>query len=244
MEEKEQIEEFRAWWSEYGNYIIGGVVVGALALFGWQYQRGATASAEIAASTVYDALADHVADGDLDAAERAVAELAAEHGDSTYLTQARLALARAYMDNNRDEDAANALRAAIAEADSAALASVARMRLAKILHYQEKYDEVLALLDGQSATGFTARFAEARGDALVALERYDEARAAYTLALEDSGQTTDLTFIQLKLLDLPVTVAEAMPEEEIATEPDAAGEPADDPAPEVDAAGDDSEAGE
>ncbi len=248
MEEKEQIEELRAWWSEYGNYVVGGVVIGALALFGWQYQRGATAGSEIAASTVYDTLADHVADGDVDAAERTLAELAAEHAGSSYLTQARLAVARVYMDNNRDEDAANVLRAAMAEADSEAMAAVARMRLAKILQYQEKFDEVLALLDGQDNMGFTARFAEARGDALTALERYDEARAAYTLALADNGQTTDVTFIQLKLLDLPLTVAEAMPVEgaveEPTAEPEAGSEAAGDPGPDADGPGDDSEAGE
>lgn len=247
MEEKEQIEELRAWWSEYGNYVIGGIAIGVLALFGWQYQRSTTAGTEIAASTVYDTLARRVAAGEFEQAERAVAELAAEHPDSTYLTQARLAIARVYMDNNRDEDAANALRAAIAEADSAALAAVARMRLAKILHYQEKYDEVLALLEGQNNTGFTARFAEARGDALTALERYDEARAAYTLALADNGQTTDVTFIQLKLLDLPVAVAEAEPEPDTVPtdgidvpaaedEPEAADDAAADPEPATDEA--------
>ena len=201
MEEREQIEALRAWWSEYGNYVLGGIAVGALALFGWQYQRGAIASTEVAVSAVYDSLADHVA------AERAFAELTAEYPDTAYLVQARLALARSYMDNNRDEDAANALRAAIVATDMAALAAVARMRLAKILHYQEKYDEVLALLDGRNDKGFTARYAEARGDALTALERYAEARAAYTFALADNGQTTDMSFIQLKLLDLPVAVA-------------------------------------
>lgn len=242
MEEKEQIEELRAWWSEYGNYVVGGIVIGALVLFGWQYQRGATATTEIAASTVYDALTDHVAAGQLEQAERAVAELAAEHSDSAYLAQARLALARVYMDNNRDEDAANALRAAIAETDSGAMAAVAKMRLAKILHYQDKYEEVLALLDGQDNTGFTARFAEARGDALAALERYDEARAAYTLALADNGQTTDLTFLQLKLLDLPVAVADTDPLPADGVEAPATEEgteTADDAGPEPETPGDD-----
>ena len=28
LSEKEQIEQMRAWWSEYGNYVIGGIVVG------------------------------------------------------------------------------------------------------------------------------------------------------------------------------------------------------------------------
>ena len=247
MEEKEQIEELRAWWSEYGNYVVGGIVIGALALFGWQYQRSTTAGTEIAASAVYDTLADHVAAGDFEQAERAIAELAAEHPGSTYLTQARIAIARVYMDNNRDEDAANALRAAVAEADSAAMAAVARMRLAKILHYQEKYEEVLALLDGQDNMGFTARFAEARGDALTALERYDEARAAYTLALADNGQTTDVTFIQLKLLDLPVAVADTdpIPADSPDMPPAESGtEPGGDVAPDSEVAADDDEAAE
>jgi predicted negative regulator of RcsB-dependent stress response len=39
LSEKEQIEQMRSWWSEYGNYVIGGIVIGAGLLFGInQYQ--------------------------------------------------------------------------------------------------------------------------------------------------------------------------------------------------------------
>jgi hypothetical protein len=81
------------------------------------------------------------------------------------------------------------------------------LRLAKILHYQEKYEDVLALLDLEDTAGFTARYAEARGDALVALERFDEARGEYLVALADNGQTVDATFLQLKMMDLPLSTA-------------------------------------
>ena len=34
LSEKEQLEQFRGWWSEYGAYVIGGIVIGAGLLFG------------------------------------------------------------------------------------------------------------------------------------------------------------------------------------------------------------------
>ena len=203
QDEKEQIEEIRAWWDEYGNFIIAGVVFGALFLFGLNYYKTSKAEAEIAASVLYDELADHVAEGRVEEAERVSGELGTEFPDSTYLLQSKLAMARLYMDNNRDADAATVLRELVDSNQQAGFAAVARLRLAKILQYQEKYDEVLALLEQADTAGFTARFAEARGDALVALGRFDDARGEYLLALADGGQTVDSTFLQLKMQDLP-----------------------------------------
>lgn len=210
LSEKEQIENFRAWWADYGNVIIIGVVLGIAGLFGLNYYSTSKANAEIAASELYDELAGYVADGKVDEAERVSGELDAGHPDSYYAMQAKLAMARGYMDSNRDEDAANVLRPLVNAGGDAPFAGVARLRLAKILQYQEKYDEVLALLEGQEDTGFTARYAEARGDAHFGLGQFDEARAEYLVALADNGQTVDMTFLQLKLLDLPV------PEPEVA----------------------------
>ena len=217
MEEKEQLEDIRAWWAQYGNYVLSGVAIGALSLFGWSYYKSTTADSEIAASVLYDELANHVAEGDLDDAERVAGMLSAQHGDSLYAQQSKLALARLYMDNSRDEDAAGALRSIVDNPQSAELSAVARVRLAKVLQYQEQYDEVLTLLEGEDSTGFTARYAEARGDALVALSRFDEAREAYLVALADNGQTLDTTFLQLKLLDLPPAEPAAMDAEDAGT---------------------------
>ena len=205
--EQEQIEEIRAWWDEYGNYIIAGVVIGALLLFGWNYYKTGKANAEIAASVLYDELASNVAEGRVEEAERVSGELDAGFPDSTYSVQSKLAMARLYMDNNRDADAAAVLRELVDSNRSPLFAAVARLRLARILHYQEKYDEVLALLDLEETPGFTARYAEARGDALVALGQFDDARGEYLVALADNGQTVDTTFLQLKMMDLPLSTA-------------------------------------
>ncbi len=196
----------RAWWSDYGNYVIAGIVLGAGLLFGWNHYNTSKANAEVAASALYDTLADHVAEGRLDQAAATMTELDTGYVDSSYAEQGKLAMARLYMDSNRDEDAANSLRELV---DSGSVfAPIARLRLAKILQYQEKYDDVLTLLEAEEGKGFTARYAEARGDALASLERFDDARAEYLVALADNGQTVDTTFLQLKLLDLPVPETE------------------------------------
>jgi len=203
LSEKEQIEQLRAWWSDYGAYVIGGIVLGGVLLFGFNYYRTQQQNAEIAASTLYDELTVHVTDGDLEAAQATDAEIADKFGNSAYAAQSKLAMARLYMDKNRDQDAADVLKQLLAMKGFDNLKHVARVRLAKVLLYQGKAEEVLALLDGQDNAAFAARYAEVRGDAEVALGRFDEARESYQAALREGQPTVDQGIIQLKLLDLP-----------------------------------------
>ena len=203
LSEKEQIDKMRAWWSDNGLYVIGGIVLGAAILFGINYYQSQSVTEEVAASALYDELTLQVTGGNAEAAEATAAELDSDYGNSSYAAQSKLAMARLYMDKNRDQDAAEALNGLLAMDGFEHLKHVARVRLAKILIYQGKPEEVLSLLEGQENAAFAARYAEERGDALVALDRYDEARAAYQAALEEAQPTVDQGLIQLKLMDLP-----------------------------------------
>jgi predicted negative regulator of RcsB-dependent stress response len=207
LSEKEQIEKMRTWWSDYGLYVIGGVVLGAAILFGINYYQTQKVETEIAASVHYDEVAEHVVNGDLDAAEASAAKLDSEFGNSTYAAQSKLAMSRLYMDRNRDEDAAQALRELLETSGFENLKHIARVRLAKILLYQGKPEDVLSLLEGQGNAAFAARYAEELGDAYVALGRYEEARASYQAALGEAQPTVDQGLIQLKLMDLPAAAA-------------------------------------
>ena len=206
LSEKEQLEQMRAWWSDYGNYVVGGVVLGALILFGYNYIENSRIQAQLEASMLYDTLTEQIVAADVEAAEASVAQLASEHTDTPYVAQARLALARLYMDQNRDQDAADVLAEIRNGAGPEEFRKVATLRLAKILLYQGKPEEVLPLLEGEVDGAFAARYADVLGDAYVMLERYVDARDAYQRALaEASGASTvNQTFVQLKLLDLPV----------------------------------------
>lgn len=205
LSEKEQIDQMRSWWSEYGGYVIFGIAAGALLLFGINYYQNSKLEGQLEASALYESLTNHVVDGNLDQAEVVAGELGTTFADTTYAAQAKLAIARLYMDKNRDQDAADALDALLQGSASEQLKQLARLRLARVLLYQDKPQEVVELLEGQDAPGFAASYGEVLGDAYHALGRIAEAEAAYQAVLLDplSQGTIDQQLVQWKSLDLP-----------------------------------------
>jgi len=221
--EKEQIEEMRAWWVEYRLYIVAGVVIAVGSLFGFnQYQSSKTA-AQVEASELFESLAGHVFDGDLEDAEAVADELANKFANTPYAAQSRLAMSRLYMDKNRDQDAADALNELLAMRGNKALKLVGRLRLARVLLYQDKAQEVIDLLAEHDGEAFVGLYAEARGDAYAALGQVKEAGDAYRIAMADNSQTVNRGLVQMKLIDLP----EAQPAvtDVVADEPDPVAEP-------------------
>ncbi len=205
LSEKEQIEQIRNWWSEYGWFVIGGVALGVALLVGWNWYQGERLAAQQEASTRYEALTNHVVDGELAEAEAIVEDLATNFADTAYLAQSQIAIARLYMDQNRDQDAADALQAVIDSGVGDELRHVARLRLARIYLYQDKAQDAIDLIDAQEESAFSAAYNEVIGDAQLALGNIAAAQDAYqaVLADPDAQNTVDLRLVQWKLLDLP-----------------------------------------
>jgi predicted negative regulator of RcsB-dependent stress response len=210
--EKEQIEELRAWWSANGRYVIAGVLIAVGLLVGFNQYKSSKLAAQVAASELYDTLVEHVSDGDLDAALVVADELASDYANTAYAAQSKLAMARLYMDKNRDQDAADALTELVNMRGNRELKLVGRLRLAKVLLYQDKPQEVIDLLSSQDDEAFAGLYAEVLGDAYAALGRIDDAAESYRVALADTTQTVNRGIVQMKLIDLP----DAPPAEEAA----------------------------
>ena len=205
LSEKEQLEQIRTWWKEYGGYVIGGLGLGIAVLAGWNYYQGSKLESQLAGSALYETLAGHVESGNLDQAEAVADDLGNSYAATTYAAQGKLALARLYMDRNRDQDAADVLQALLDEGAGGELELVARARLARILLYQGKAEEVVALLEGQESAAFAATFDDLLGDAYRELGRYDDAQAAYQRVMLDpvAQATVNQQFVQWKAQDLP-----------------------------------------
>lgn len=205
LSEKEQIEQMRSWWSEYGGYVIGGLGLGIALLAGWNYYQGSKLDAQLEGSVLYESLTSHVVSGNLDQAEAVADQLATDYAATSYAAQAQLAMARLYMDKNRDQDAADALSSVLESNADEELKLLARARLGRVLLYQGKPQEVVDLLADQDSMAFAAVFNELLGDAYVELGRIEDAQAAYQEVLLDplSRETVDQQLVQWKALDLP-----------------------------------------
>ena len=233
LSEKEQLEQIRSWWSEYGGYVIGGLGLGIAVLAGYNYYQSSKLEAQLEGSAMYESLTQHVVSGSLEEAEVVASELGEKYADTSYAAQAKLAMARLYMDKNRDQDAIDVLGELLANPADEAIKNVARARLARLLAYQGKSQEVVDLLEGQESEAFAAIYNELLGDAYYALGRIEDAQAAYQRVLLDpiAQATVDQQLVQWKALDLP----EAGAEEPAAAEPEAP-EPMDEPVGEEPAA--------
>jgi len=213
LSEKEQLEQMRAWWTEYGRYVIAGIVIAVGLLVGFNQYKGNKLEAQLAASELYETLAEHVSNGDLDDAEAVADDLAIDFANTTYAAQSKLAMARLFMDKNRDQDAADVLRELLALQGNDELKQVGRLRLARILLYQDKAQDVVDLLGDQDSVAFAALTSETLGDAYVSLGRIEDAGNAYRKALSDPSPvpTIDRALVQMKLADLPDTSTSAAP---------------------------------
>jgi len=198
LSEKEQIELIKQWWRENGWYLIGGAAIAGLAYFGWgQYVAYENGRAEQAA-TLYLDLQETIAE-DRPGADDILAELIAEHSDSPYLDQARLLIASDTLisDPNR---AIEELRTVMESSRDPGLAMVARLRLARVLAYRERYDEALEVLAVADPGDFAARLNEILGDVQVGRGDLDAARRAYSVALAAAGaESLDRNLLQMKL---------------------------------------------
>jgi predicted negative regulator of RcsB-dependent stress response len=199
LSEREQVERIREWWRENGWFLVGGVALGALALFGWhQYQKHRD-TVSVQAEALYVQVRDAIGDNDRAGAAKLVDELRDDYASSPYTDQAGLALAGAYLVSNTDK-AADELRYVMEHTDDQELGIIARLRLARLLIYQMKEQDALNLLAVDDPGQFAAQIDEIRGDAYVALGDNDAARTAYSSALTAPGADwLNRNFLEMKL---------------------------------------------
>lgn len=195
LDEHEQSERVRNWLKNNGAGLIGGVALGLAIIFGWQWwQRQQAEQAQSAHMTYRSAIASATG-SDLEKAEKALSAL--REGDSSnYANLAALRLASAQVAAGNADEAIKTLRSIDSVSDPA-LKSLVDLRLARLLVDAGKADEALAVLE--HATDSAAL--EARGDALLAAGKRDEARDAYLKALT----TMDVAAPQRRLVELKLT---------------------------------------
>jgi predicted negative regulator of RcsB-dependent stress response len=206
LSEKEQIQQLRDWWAENGWYVVGGLALGIVLLVGVnRYQAYQTARAE-ASGELYQSVVDSVADQDVAQAHALLDQLRGDYQGTAYVDQAGLLVARLHMDTNEPARAAEELRVVAENSDDDQLSRVARLRLARVLAYEERFDEALLALGADSDPDhFGPRYSEVRGDIHAARGQTQQARAAYAqaLVLRDDQGLIDASFVQMKLDALP-----------------------------------------
>lgn len=212
MDEHEKGEHVRAWLRQNGGAIIGGVAIGLGLIFGYQWWEHSKIEHKLTAATNFQALADAVEAKDDATANALAKELSEKFGDTAYASLAALRVSGAKLQAGDMSTAASTLEDARKAAEEPALQALIDLRLARIEIGEGKAEAALKRLDGIEGDAYAGLVAEARGDALYALDRKDDARVAYEDALTalDTG-APNRNLVEMKLADLGTAPAPAQP---------------------------------
>lgn len=204
LTDQQQAERVKGWLGQNGMFLAAGVVLGLGGLFGLnQWNRYQERKAE-EASVFYDTFVQSVRAKQVEQAEAGLAKLAADFDSTPYADQGRLAMARLYLDQGKADKAVEYLQQVADSANSEEIRNIARLRLARVLTFQEKYDAALKALSAPESRAFGPAFHEVRGDTYYAMGKQAEARSEYEQALngETATPVIDRTWVQAKLDDL------------------------------------------
>ena len=202
----DQLGELKDWWQRNGKPLVTGGLLALVVVFGWQAWHKYQSNQSQGASILYQQLLETTLtpDGQPDVAR--VADLAnklkSEYAGSAYAQFGGLFVAKVAVDTGKLDDAAAELQLVLDNPADATIAELARQRLARVLAAQDKAEEGLALLLGDTNPAFAASREELKGDLLLQLGRPDEAFAAYQQAKESLAEDASQGTLQLKLDDL------------------------------------------
>lgn len=203
LDEHEQGELVQKWLRENVMTILIGIGLGLALIFGWQQWHAHRAQRNLEAATQFDVLVADADKKDYDAVKQIAEKLKSDYPGTAYAVLAQMRVADFAVERADLETAHAALDWAYRNAGIDALKALAGIRLARVDLARTKAQDALDVLDHLPPAAYGAEVDELRGDALVALKRPDEARAAYTEALANlDPNAANRAFVQMKLNDL------------------------------------------
>jgi predicted negative regulator of RcsB-dependent stress response len=201
--EQEQWERAKATLGELWIYIVGGLALGGAGIWGWKWNNERIEKRAVEASSRYEETINAFTRNDRKRGMQLVDEINRDYSATPYAALATLVAARSQVESNELDQAVASLKTVMDTATDPELRVVARLRLARVQAAQGKYDDALGTLKVEEAGEFARRFADTRGDVLLAKGDRQGALREYLAARtgESNGQV-DNDLLDLKIRDL------------------------------------------
>ena len=198
--EEQQVEAIKTFWSENGNAIIAGLVIGFSGFIGLNYYNDYTLQQELNTSEAYQTMMEASTEegANFEAAGNA---FIAENDASSYAMLTSIALAKEAAENQNWEKAETYLSTAIEKSVDDGIKAIATVRLARVQLQLEKYEAALATLAPELPESFDASVEEIKGDIYFKQGKSELARTAYQAAIDGASDSSNPA-LQMKLDNL------------------------------------------
>jgi predicted negative regulator of RcsB-dependent stress response len=208
LEEQEQLDQIKHFWSRFGNLITWALiaVLGAFAAWnGWNYWQNRQATQ---AAALFDEVQAAAQAADAERLKRALADMQSGFGKTSFAGQSALLAARTFQAAGDGAGSREALQWAADNGKEPAYQAVARLRLAALDLAAGEFDKALAWLQAPMPAAFEPLVADRRGDVLMAQGKPAEALPQYQTAWRTL--TADVEYrrlVEVKLASLGVDVS-------------------------------------
>jgi len=201
--EEEQVEDIKRWWERNGKFvIILGIVIIAttVGVKTWNEFKVSTANK---ASAQFELMMEEVTAGKADSAVQRGSDIVKKTPDLAYAVLSAMTVAKVHVDKGEYDEAAAQLSWALLNAQDEKMQHIARIRLAKVLVAQDKFDEALIYATSPQQGAFSSQYLIVKGDLYYKKGELPSAKTAYQAAINDSSISPQLkSFIQIKLDDI------------------------------------------
>ena len=222
--EEQQAEELQKFWKQNGKTIIIGIIMGVIGILGWEqfksYRQGVMEENTYTYMTVIKNLNADYNENTVKATEK----LIKDQDGSIYAELAAFNLATLAVDQKNDIEKAMVNLEISAKSSDDALASISKLRLARVYAQEQRFDDAYKLLNELNDEIYGATVSELVGDFKLLQGKNDEARAAYQKAYDKIKDTQEIQHNQLlkiKLDDLNGSAAAAKTEVKTEVKPEA-----------------------
>jgi predicted negative regulator of RcsB-dependent stress response len=204
LEEEEQINNLKAFWASYGNFILTVLIIifGSFALnngYKW-YKARSSAQAVLA----FERIESAVADNNIELLKKVQGTLLDEHAGSPYAQRGALLAASALYKAELVDEAKASLQWVVDHGELDEYVSSARLVLSGILIEQENYDQAFSLLDGKAGPGFEGLFLDRQGDIHAAQRNFEKAKSLYQKSLDElQADSPWKSVVERKIAALP-----------------------------------------
>ena len=182
LDEQEQLDQFKHFWKQYGNLITWVLIVVLGAFAAWNAYEYWQRSQATQAAAMFDEVERSIATGDVAKVERALSDMNAKFGSSSYAQQASLLAAKTFYEKGNLDASKKALATVAEKASDVGYQAIAKLRLSSALIESKNYDDALKQVSGTFPKEFEPMAADRRGDVLALQNKPAEAKAEYVKA--------------------------------------------------------------
>jgi predicted negative regulator of RcsB-dependent stress response len=200
--EKEQIEAIKRWWNANGKSVILGVVIGLAIAGGGKWWLARQQSRAEFASDQYEQVLQAAQKGSTASALERGGRLLDNLPTSNYAALTALVLAKIKVDQSDWDGARYYYQWVVEHTSIAPLKDIARMRLARVLLAKGDAAGALQTVETVDMKAFPLPGQELKGDILLAMNKRDEARKAYSAAIAADSGGADQSRLQMKLAEV------------------------------------------